>query len=88
MLMPLLAACGHKASQTECEFIVDRNVEVQMKAMQITDPLAIAKKKEEFRSDPQTRADMNGCIGKRVTDKMIACVGRATTTDEIEQCMR
>ena len=46
-----LAACGHKASDTDCAFILDRNVEVQMKAMHITDPVAVDKRKQEIQTE-------------------------------------
>ncbi len=81
-----VAACGRPATQQDCELIIDRNVELQMKQMQITDSAAIEKRKSEIR---QTMADqLKGCVGKRVTDKMMACVKKAETADEIDQCLR
>jgi hypothetical protein len=83
-----LAACGHKATAADCQIIVDRNVEVEMMKLHITDPTAIAKKKEEEKNDPKTKADLDGCIGKRITDGMMNCVKNAQTGDEIDQCIR
>ena len=83
-----LAGCGHKATAADCQLIVDRNVEVEMKKLNITDPTAIAKRKDEEKNDPKTKSDLNGCIGKRITDAMMSCVVNAQTGDEIDQCIR
>lgn len=81
-----VAACGRPATREDCELIIDRNVELQMKQMQITDQPSIDKRKAEIRA---TMSDqLNGCIGKRVTDKMMNCVKKAQTADEIDQCLR
>jgi hypothetical protein len=83
---PVLTACGHKASDADCAFILDRNVEVQMKAMHITDPVAIDKRKQEIQAE--LKGQLQGCIGKRITDGMLACVARAQTAEAIDECMR
>lgn len=82
----LLAGCGHKATEADCAFILDRNVEVQMKQMAIKDPAAIEKRKQEIRTE--LKGALEGCIGKRITDGMLACVARAQTATDIDACMR
>ena len=59
-----------------------------MKGLNITDPAAIAKRKMDERNDPKTKADLDGCIGKRITDSMMSCVNNAQTGEEIDQCIR
>ena len=81
-----LSGCGHKASDTDCAFILNRNVEVQMKAMHITDPVAIDKRKQEIQTE--LKGELQGCVGKRITDGMLACVARAQTAEDIDGCMR
>ena len=81
-----LAACGHKATEADCAFILDRNVEVQMKTMHITDPVAIDKRKQEIQGE--LKGALQGCVGKRITDSMLACVARAQTAGDIDACMR
>lgn len=79
--------CGRKASEADCQLIIDRNVELQMKAMNIVDPALITKKQEELRAE--MKDDSRGdCIGRRVTDAMMDCVRKAKSTDEINQCVR
>ncbi|HEX7663022.1 MAG TPA: hypothetical protein VF407_00850 [Polyangiaceae bacterium] len=82
----LLSGCGRKATQADCQLIIDRNVEVQMKAMHIDNADMIAKKQEELRT--QFKDGMKDCEGKRVTDKMMSCIGSAQTGDEITECLR
>lgn len=85
-LVILLAGCGRKASEADCQLIVDRNVDVQMRAMNITDPVAISKKQQELRG--VMKDSLKDCIGRRVTDGMMNCVKAAKTTDEINSCIR
>ena len=82
----VLAGCGRKATEADCAAIVDRNVEVQMRKMNITDDAAIAKKQQEIRG--QFSESMKGCVGRRITDGMMACVKQAPTVEAIDACMR
>jgi hypothetical protein len=82
----VLAGCGRKATEADCAAIVDRNVEVQMRKMNITDEQTIAKKQQEIRN--QFAESMKGCVGRRITDKMMACVKEAPTVEAIDECMR
>jgi nitrous oxide reductase accessory protein NosL len=81
-----LAACGRQATEEDCRAIIDKNVEIQMKSMNITDPDSIEKKKKEMRAEFES--ELKGCVGKRVTDSMMECVKRAQKPDEIDKCMR
>ena len=80
------SGCGRKADESDCSFILDRNVEVQMKQMKITDPVAVAKRKDEIRGE--MKDSLKDCVGKRVTDAMLSCVRKAETADDIDKCMR
>jgi hypothetical protein len=82
----VLTGCGRKATTEDCELIINRNVEVQMKAMHIDDTPTISKKQDELRA--QMKDDLKDCEGRRVTDKMITCVRGAQTGDEITECLR
>ena len=59
---------------------------VQMKQMAIKDPTAIEKRKQEIRTE--LKGALEGCVGKRITDGMLACVARAQTASDIDACMR
>ena len=78
--------CGRRATRADCQLIVDRSVELQMKGMSLTDSAAVEKREELVRASLQTEID--SCEGRRVTERMMACVKGAPTTAELDQCLR
>jgi hypothetical protein len=88
------AACGHPASEAECQIIVERIVELELKAQNVTDPAEIAKRKGESLGLGDAGAAMGGdvlkgCIGKHVTDRAIDCVREAKSASEItDRCLQ
>jgi hypothetical protein len=88
------SACGHQASEAECQVIVERIVELEMKAQNVTDPAEIAKRKAESLGLADSGAAMGsdvlkGCIGKHITDRELACVREATSAAEItDRCLQ
>lgn len=81
-----LAGCGRKATRADCEAVVDKNVEVKLKADGIVDPATVEKRKEELRAS--LKEDIDQCVGKRVTDGMLNCVQNAETPEQIDKCLR
>jgi hypothetical protein len=81
-----LCACGRRATAADCQLILDRSVELQMKELDKGDPEAIAKRQAVLRQELE--GEMKDCIGRRITDQMMACVRGATTTTELERCVR
>jgi len=82
----VLAGCGRKATREDCEVVVDRNVELQLKALGVVDPAVVAKRREEMRAS--MKEDIDKCVGKRVTDGMMGCVKAAETAEKIDKCLR
>jgi hypothetical protein len=83
----LVLGCGRKATEADCQLIVDRNVEVTMRSMSNQpDQAAITKKQEELRAE--MKDGLKDCVGRRVTDGMMDCVKNAKTQDEINACIR
>ncbi len=81
-----LLGCGRRATKADCEIIVDRMVVVKLKAKNITDPESINKMQGDLRKDADT--DLQGCIGRRITDSAMACIKTADTEDAIIKCLR
>jgi len=81
-----LGGCGRKATREDCEAVVDKNVELQLKALGVTDPAVVGKRREEMRAS--MREDIETCVGKRVTDSMMGCVKTAETAEKIDKCLR
>jgi hypothetical protein len=80
------AGCGRRATQADCQLIVDRGVELQMKELSVTDPESVRKREEQVRSSLQ--AEIASCEGRRVTARMMACVRNAPTMRELDRCLR
>jgi hypothetical protein len=78
--------CGRRATLADCQLIVDRGVELQMKGMSLTDSAAVQKREEQVRASLQIEID--SCEGRRVTARMMACVRAAPTTADLDQCLR
>ncbi|MBX3186452.1 MAG: hypothetical protein KF819_05520 [Labilithrix sp.] len=85
-LFLLLAGCGRKATRADCEMVVDRNVELQLRKMGVNDSAVIEKRREEMRAS--MRDDIEKCVGKRVTDGMMSCVQSAETAEQIDKCLK
>jgi hypothetical protein len=78
-----LVGCGHKASQAECEQIVERVTVLQVQKEQlITDPKRLGLE-ADFQKRVQHDTMMKKCVGKRITDSIMRCVREAKTADEI-----
>jgi hypothetical protein len=85
LLALLLAGCGHPATEAECQLLVDKNVELQVAGM-VTPPPDLEKEKQRVRAEMQVA--LKGCVGRRITDRMLRCVRGAKTVKEVDQCTR
>ena len=81
-----IGGCGRPATEAECSLIVDRIIEVELKASGVTEAEATQRKKEELRAASQK--ELKDCVGRRITAGMLECVKGAATADEINQCIR
>jgi hypothetical protein len=82
-----VSGCGHKATEADCQLIVDRMVEVKLDQLGITDAEDRNRQKDILLSRT-TGVDNTDCIGRRITDGMLACVKKAKSQDEITSCLR
>jgi len=80
------AGCGRRATQADCDLIFSRYVEVQLRAVHVTDPVEVAKREQAMRTE--MKDDLKLCPGKRITDSMLRCVQNAETNDDIDKCTR
>jgi hypothetical protein len=82
----VLTGCGRKATREDCDAVVDKNVELQLKALGVVEPGTVQKRRDEMRAS--MKDDIDKCVGKRVTDSMISCVKSAESTEKIDKCLR
>jgi hypothetical protein len=81
-----LSGCGRRATELDCQLIVDKSVELQLRESNQTSPEAIQKREEQVRAELQD--EIKSCEGRRVTEKTLACVQAAPTTQELDRCLR
>ena len=82
----VIAGCGRKATEADCQLIVDRSVELQMKEMEHAEKEQIEKRQKALRAELE--GEMKDCVGRRVTDKMMSCVQNATSSSDLEKCVK
>ena len=84
--------CGHPASEAECQTILERIVELELKAQKVTDPTEIAKRRSESLGTPGDGGKpevLQGCVGRNITDRALACVRNAESASEItDRCLQ
>ena len=80
------SGCGRRATELDCQLIVDKSVELQLRDTNQTSPEAIEKREEQVRAELQD--EIKACEGRRVTDKTMECVHAAPTTQELEKCLQ
>jgi hypothetical protein len=85
-LVASVGGCGRTATTEDCDLIVDRYVEIELKALKVTDPKVIEQRKADMRKD--LREELKTCPGKRITDSMLACVKAAESNAELDKCTR
>jgi hypothetical protein len=85
--------CGHPATADECRIIVDRTVELELKAMNVSDPAELARRRGTSLgagaggATPESR--LAGCLGRHLTDRQMECVRSAKTAVEISaRCLQ
>lgn len=84
LLAGALLGCGRPATQSDCDFIVGRIAELELRADKEVDPRDVAKQVAETKQEFQAKATRE-CVGKRVTERALRCVRTARTAEEIVQ---
>ncbi|HMI83866.1 MAG TPA: hypothetical protein VK550_07210 [Polyangiaceae bacterium] len=88
----LAGACGHPASEAECRIILERIVELELRSQKVNDPAEIAKRRSEslgLATDGGRSDLLDGCVGRHITDRALACVQSAETASDItENCLQ
>jgi hypothetical protein len=80
LLFIFLGACGRPATQQECDEIVVRVTELELKSRGVAggDGQEVQDTKEALR-----KSTLHDCVGRRISDKAMACVRSATTAQQL-----
>ena len=84
----MLGGCGHPATREECDQIIDKVVELELRGQNINDPAVVAQRKVDTRNKLGAEL-LKKCEGRKMTNSTMACVKAATSYDDIEnRCFR
>ncbi len=82
----LAVACGKPATAEDCERIVTRITELQLKEANISEPNNVKAQVEETKQR-FSEAAQKECIGRRISASSLECVESATSARQIvEEC--
>lgn len=82
-----VAGCGRPATIADCEEIVARIAELELRGAKTADPSVIAKEVADTKVAFQAKAKQE-CVGKRITQRALECVRHAKTAEEIvRECL-
>jgi hypothetical protein len=81
------AGCGHPATREECVVIFDKSAELELRDQNVTDPTLVAERVEAVRT-ARGEELIGKCVGKRVTDRAVACVRRAESNEQVDRCLQ
>jgi hypothetical protein len=89
--LPLLVAvlvtgCGHPASRAECDELFAKTAEIELRAQKVTDPKVIADRTAAAK-EAEGETFAKTCLGKRITQRALECVRRATSAEQIDRCL-
>jgi hypothetical protein len=80
LLLAVVAGCGRPATEGECDEIVARITELELKARGIAGNNADEIKETKAALRKET---LRGCVGRRISDKALGCVRSAKTAQQI-----
>ena len=90
LALPLLvAACGHPATEKECQEIADRVTELELSSSSVGRDPDTAKEQLERTRTWVKESQLKSCVGRRITDAAMQCVRAAKTAQDItDRCFR
>ena len=83
-----LGGCGHPATERECQEILDKVVELELRGQNVNDPATLELRKKTTR-EARSKDLLPSCTGRKITDQAMACIRSASSYDEIDnRCLR
>ena len=86
-LLVVCSGCGHPASEQECQEILQRSAELELRSRNITDTDTIQSRVAAAREAKREQL-MGLCLGRRITDAAMACIRRAASSEALEACLQ
>lgn len=86
LLLVGAAGCGRPATRDECDALLTKTAELELRRRDITDPTAIEAQIARMKA---VRGDdyLKKCIGMRITDKALRCAQSADSQTALDACL-
>jgi hypothetical protein len=81
------AGCGHPATRDECDQLLAKSAEIELRGQNVSDPKLIAERTAAARATPKGLEFSTQCLGKRITASALECVRKSTTAAEFDRCL-
>jgi hypothetical protein len=81
-----LSGCGHPATRQECDEIFNKSAEIELRLQNVTEPKLVAERTAAVKAAKGDEL-IQRCLGKRITDKAMECVRKATTEGQMNECL-
>jgi hypothetical protein len=87
-LLTIVVGChSRRATPADCEHILDRIVDLELRERGFHDPALLERKRVELHR--ALTSELAQCQGRRLSDHVLDCVASATTTEDITHgCLR
>lgn len=86
-LAAALAGCGHPATREECDELLAKSAEIELRGQNVSDPKMIAERTAAARATPKGVEFSAQCLGKRITTSALECVRKSTTAEQFDHCL-
>lgn len=84
-----LVGCGRPATEQECEGILERTARLELQERLSGADAKLVESEVQATKQAMRESMMSNCVGKRITDRALACVQEAETAKELaEDCFR
>ncbi len=79
--------CGRPATETDCDEIVERTARLKIQETRPGREETVEHEVEQLKVKLRDKT-MQGCVGKRITARAMACVREASSSVAIQECFR
>jgi hypothetical protein len=82
-----VACRRHRMSADDCQVVLDRITDLELRERGFRDPALAARRKTEMRA--RFSSELGGCTGRRVHPEALSCVRAARSAEELShRCLR
>ena len=82
-----LLGCGRPATEAECDEIVERTARLKIQETRPGREETVEREVAELKNKLRDKT-LQGCVGKRITERAMNCVREAKSSEAVQECFR